>query len=59
MKKVILFFLVSSPLFCQSEFIENNDFGISGGYTYSKNEVSNSSVFDLVLTALGVVDVGI
>ena len=59
MKKVILFFLVPLSVFAQSEFIENDDFGISGGYTYSKNEVSNSSVFDFVFTALGVADVGI
>jgi len=59
MKKVILFFLISSSLFCQSEFIENDDFGISGGYTYSKNEVSNSSAFDFVLTAFGAFDIGL
>lgn len=59
MKKVILFILFSSSVFCQSESIENDDFGISGGYTYSKNKVYNSSVIDFVFTALGVADLEI
>lgn len=59
MQKVFLFFLFPSILLCQSEFTENNDFGLSAGYTLSRNDVMNSSAFDFVLTFLGVLDVGV
>ncbi|MBT8379002.1 MAG: hypothetical protein KJN64_07220 [Ignavibacteria bacterium] len=58
MKIIFLIILFPSFLFSQSEFIENDDFGISGGYTFSKNNISNSSTLDFVFTALGVVDIG-
>ena len=58
MKKVFLLFLLPSALFCQAEFIENDKFGLSGGYTFSNNEAFNSSSFDFVITTFGVLDIG-
>jgi|WetSurMetagenome_2_1015567.scaffolds.fasta_scaffold31902_4 hypothetical protein len=58
MKKVFLLFLFPSALFCQAEFIENDKFGLSGGYTFANNEAFNSSSFDFVLTTFGDLDIG-
>jgi len=53
-----LFLLFPLTLFCQAEFIENDDFGLSGGYTFAKNEIFYSSSFDFILTAFGTTDIG-
>jgi hypothetical protein len=58
MKKVFLLFLFPSALFCQAEFIENDNFGLSGGYTFTGNESYNFSSFDFVLTTFGALDIG-
>jgi hypothetical protein len=58
MKKILFPLLFPISLFSQAEFIENDDFGVSGGYTFAKNEIFNSSTFDFVLTAFGTADIG-
>jgi len=54
------FLLLLLPQFVhsQSEYIDKNTFGISGGYNYSENNISSSSGFDVVFTLLSSIDVG-
>lgn len=54
------FLLVQYPplVYSQSEYIDINTFGISGGYNYNENEISSSSGFDVVFTLLSSIDVG-
>ena len=59
MQKVFLFLLFPAVLFCQSEFTEKDDFGLSAGYTFTQNDVMNSSAFDFVFTTFGVLDIGL
>lgn len=58
MQKVFLLFLIPSALFCQAEFTEDDDLGLSVGYTFAQNDVMNSSAFDFVFTTFGVLDIG-
>ena len=60
LKEVIffIFLLLTTSVFCQSEYLEGDSFGLSGSYNYAKNDNSNSSGFDLVLSLLGSTDIG-
>ena len=59
MKFFYLILIASSLSYCQSEFINGNDFGIGTGYTYSANDLSKSSSFEGVFTFIGAIDLGL
>ncbi len=58
--KTFFFILQLLPvtIFCQGQFIENNDFGFGAGYSILSNENSSTTSFDFVMTTFGIVDIG-
>ena len=58
MKFLIIILFVTPFIFSQSEYIDGNSFGLSGGYNYGSNDNSSIDGFDLALTFLGSIDFG-
>jgi hypothetical protein len=59
MKLILCYFLLaSSAIYCQSEFIGDNDFGFGGGYTVANNNISSSNGLDFAFTFINLFDFG-
>lgn len=59
MKVLILTIFFSISIYSQGEYLEKDEFGISGGYSISGNDMSSVSGIDAVLSILGIVDFGV
>ena len=60
MKFLIFFFILTSISFCQSELLDSTSaIGFGVGYTYANNDKSSTNGFDLVVSVLSTIDIGI
>jgi hypothetical protein len=55
---LFLLYLISIQAYSQSEFIEDNSFGLGAGFTYARNDIAYSSTLDFAISFLGTADLG-